>query len=339
MRVEGRVTSVSWIPTEAMNGMMRVPLDLGIGHYDQPPPNRLGGEDDLEDWRANDRFRFANHLRAAIEVEDGRIVDAEHLGGGVIGATTMRIVRSSLTIPAVSFPDITDIERRDTSVTFVQTAGGRTGAPLPRKVSKPPFVRLVAPTAWTTLALTLHADGRVEHEVRSVSPFPRHWIYDDSGQLVEKSGIISYDDWARVQNPDETPWRGGTDRGALVTKVESALEHQLSALIMQKDQNPTIENHPVGTKLVEQGDWGASVYLLLDGIVSVDVDGGVVAEIGPGAVFGERAALEGGTRTATLTALTPVRVAHVLPEQIDRSALAQLADQHRRENEASAPTT
>lgn len=332
MRVEGRVTSVSWIPSEAMNGMMKVPMELGIGHYDSAPPDRLGAGE-LATWRDEDRFRFANDLAAAIEVEDGRIVSSELLGGGMIGATTMRVVGSSLTIPAVAFPDITEVEEGETSVTFVQTAGGRTGAPLPRKVSRPPFVRLVAPTAWTTLALTLHADGRVEHEVRGASPFPRHWIYDGDGTLVSKTGIISYDAWAREQDPDATPWRSGANREAVITEVETALERDLSQRIMRGGEKPTVEEHAAGAHLVEQGDWGASLFLLLDGVLQVVVDGEPLAEIGPGAVLGERAVLEKGVRTATLVALTDVRVAVARSEQVDRVALARLSQGHRREEQ------
>jgi CRP-like cAMP-binding protein len=50
-----------------------------------------------------------------------------------------------------------------------------------------------------------------------------------------------------------------------------------------------------------------------------------VAEIGPGAVLGERAVLEGGTRTATLRARTGCRVAVVSPELIDQGSLQALS--------------
>ena len=46
------------------------------------------------------------------------------------------------------------------------------------------------------------------------------------------------------------------------------------------------------------------MFLILDGMFVVEVDGEQVAEIGPGAVVGERASLEGGLRTATLRATT-----------------------------------
>ena len=51
MRIEKSVTSVSWIPSEAMTGLLRVPVDLGIGHYDDPLPDHI---DDLEALRRTD---------------------------------------------------------------------------------------------------------------------------------------------------------------------------------------------------------------------------------------------------------------------------------------------
>jgi CRP-like cAMP-binding protein len=48
-------------------------------------------------------------------------------------------------------------------------------------------------------------------------------------------------------------------------------------------------------------------------------------------VLGERAILEGGTRTATLRAVTPAKVAVASADQLDRAALAQVSAGHRRE--------
>ena len=45
MRYESSVTSLSWIPSEAVTGSMRVAFDSGIGHYDDPPPAELGDLD------------------------------------------------------------------------------------------------------------------------------------------------------------------------------------------------------------------------------------------------------------------------------------------------------
>jgi hypothetical protein len=57
-----------------------------IGHYDDPPPDRIDGPSDLEQLRDADRFREANLLHAWIEVEDGSIVDSGYFGGGLVGS-------------------------------------------------------------------------------------------------------------------------------------------------------------------------------------------------------------------------------------------------------------
>ena len=86
-----------------------------------------------------------------------------------------------------------------------------------------------------------------------------------------------------------------------------------------------------GEVLIEQGSPAGPVYLLLDGLLAVEVDGAEVGVVGPGAVVGERAHVEGDTRTATLRARTDVRLAVARPEQLDPAALAELTALHRRE--------
>ena len=63
MRIESSVTAVSWIPSEAITGPSKIPFELGVTHYDQPPPDTL---EDLEELRTSDRFREANELRAFV---------------------------------------------------------------------------------------------------------------------------------------------------------------------------------------------------------------------------------------------------------------------------------
>lgn len=71
---------------------------------------------------------------------------------------------------------------------------------------------------------------------------------------------------------------------------------------------------------------------MLDGVIRVERDGKRLAEYGPGALLGERAHLEGGTRTSTLVAVTPCRVASLDASQFERSDLAELSGEHRRED-------
>jgi hypothetical protein len=321
-RFETSVTAISWIPSEAISGPSKIPFEFGVTHYDDPPPDQLV---DLEELRLTDRFREANELRAFIEVEDGRIQAYGHLGQGHIGATTVRIGPAAIRFPAVHLPDIQpDPEVGPTAVRFVQTVGGRMGLPTPRPVPHKPFVQFWPSIAWTTLALTINADGTSSHELVGASPFPRHWIYDDDGKLVQKSGVIDFNKWFNNSFGDRTPW-GEVDSPAVVAAVESAAERALSGTIMRGDVKPDIRSIAEGEELVTQGDSGTDVFLVLDGMFTVEVDGEPVSEIGPGAVVGERAGLVDGKRTATLRARTAGRVASVPSDALDSEALGSLA--------------
>jgi hypothetical protein len=217
---------------------------------------------------------------------------------------------------------------------FVQTAGGRTGLPAPRPVRHPPFVQWQAPLVWTTLSLTLHADGHAEYEVAGASRFPRHWIYDAAGELAHKSGLTDYANWFGVSFGRHTPW-GDEESPALVTAVETALERTLSVQLMHGGAKPRISQLDAGAQLVRQGEPGREIYLVLDGVVRVERDGTRLAEYGPGAMLGERAGLEGGVRTSTLVAVTACRVASVDAGQFDSAMLTELAAGHQREDMAA----
>lgn len=328
MRIEARVVAVSWIPSEAVKGVMKAPFEVGLSHYDQAPPEVLG---DLDDWKARDLFRVANDLRAWIEVaEDGSITGHAYEGGGVIGATTVGVGPATATFQAIAYPDLQQApDVGDGWVRFQQTAGGRTGVPAPRRVAAPPYVQYNAPTAWSTLSLTIHTDGRVEHALVGASPFPRHWVYGPDGALTAKSGLIDFKEWYRHAFGENSPW-GGEDAPAVVAELESALERQLSGVIMG-DGKPKVRTVKEGATITRQGEEAESIYLLLDGVVRVEVDGEPVANLGPGALIGERAVLEGGRRTATLVAVTRCKLAEARKVELDPAALAAIGEGHRRE--------
>lgn len=329
MRIESSVTSVTWIPSEAIEGMPKLPFEWGIAHYDEPPHDRLL---DLDAMHENDLFREANELKAWIEVEDdGEITGHGYAGGGRIGVTRLKLLRREIAFPAVQYPVIqAEPEVGDGWVRFVQSAGGHMGLPAPRRVSGKPFMRIASASAWTTLELVIRADGSSEGKLVGASHFPRHWVYDADGVLVEKSASIDFERWYRESHGANTPW-GEEDSPAIATAVESELERELSASIMRAGATLERRSFAPGEALVKQGDEGRELFLLLDGIVDVEVDGEEVAEIGPGALLGEMALLEGGKRTATLWATTPVRAVVVPPEAVSESALAELAAGRRRE--------
>lgn len=328
MRFESSVTSVSWIPSEAVSGAFKLPFSFGIAHYDDPPPSELQDPQELVN---GDRCRFCNQLRAFIEVEHGRITNHGWLGDAFVGSTTLRLGSAAVTFAPVVFPTLRpEPVVTPTSVKFTQTCGARTGVPAPRPVSRPPFFQWAAPTAWTTLELELYADGSATRQLIGASSFPRHWVYDHERKLFQKSSLIDFDAWGKEHFGDNTPW-GAVDSPALVSAVESALEQQLSLTIMRAGTRPKICTLQVGDELCRQGEEGDELFLLLDGLLEVQVDGVPIVDLGPGAVLGERALLEGGRRTSSLVARTRCKVAVASSEQVDREKLAELSLQHRRE--------
>ena len=275
MRIDSSITSISWIPSEAVTGITKGVFESGVAHYDSPPPDLIGPDilGTLEELRKADRFRFANHLSVHVEfADDGSVIDCGYLGGGRIGATTVQFGKQ-FTVAAVSLPDRQfEPEIGDGWVRFTQSAGGRTGFPAPRAVRRPPFVQYAAPIAWSTLELTVHADGRSEGRLVGASPFPRHWVYDERGALTAKSGLIDYKDWAGHAFGKHTPW-GDEESAAFVTEVETALERELSSVIMHGADEPLIRKVKAGATLTEQGAAADDLFLLLDGVLVVEVDG------------------------------------------------------------------
>ena len=306
-------------------------MDIGLGHYDIAPPSHIDDQT-LDQLRADDRLRAANRLAAWIEVDGdtNEIVDAGYSGRGVVGSTSGKIGRARLTFPGIGYPVLQhEPEISGTNARFVQSVGCRTGAPLPHRIDRPPYLRITAPTTWTTLALEIDANGTSRFEVVGAAAFPRHWIYDHNGKLAAKNGMVNWADWTRTHEHERSPWHG-VERPIVVADAEPAIERSLSGQVMAS--GPDIRELPEGAALTRQGEPGEELYLVLDGMFSVDVDGVVVAEVGPGAIVGERAALERGTRTSTVTASTPARVAAVSVDSFDRDVLAEVAAGHRRED-------
>jgi CRP-like cAMP-binding protein len=63
---------------------------------------------------------------------------------------------------------------------------------------------------------------------------------------------------------------------------------------------------PAGTTLTTQGEVGREAFVLLAGTADVIRDGELVATLGPGDHVGELSLLDGGPRTATVTATSDV---------------------------------
>lgn len=339
--MDGAVTTVSWIPSEAVTGVARTAFDRGVTHYDDPPADRIGDAVELYQQGRADTYRFANRLACWADVEDGRVVGAGYARDsiGVMGGTTLRLGPLSTRLAAVALPIVRrDPEIGPAGVVFRQSFGGRTALPSPRRTVAAPFLDVRPPLVWTTLEIRIHPDGTVDGRLIGASAFPRHWVYGGDGALVAKSGRADFATWFRTGSREATPWGNG-DSTVVVSAVESALEREVASVIMRGGARPEVVRYPEGTVLMREGEAGSNVYLVLDGVLAVSVGGERLAELGPGAVVGERALLEAGRRTSTLVALTPVTVARASRDLVDEEALRHLSEGHHREADAPAAET
>jgi CRP/FNR family transcriptional regulator, cyclic AMP receptor protein len=78
-----------------------------------------------------------------------------------------------------------------------------------------------------------------------------------------------------------------------------------------------------GATIVGEADEAMDFYLILSGQASVEVRGRPRGKLGPGDHFGEMSVIDGGPRTATVTADGPVWAL-----RLDRSNFLTLLDQH-----------
>src|SRR4029450_8342544 len=93
VRIEKSVTSITWIPSEAISGMPKMPFGMGVAHHDGAP-------------REYDGSREANERRAWAEFEDGKPSGYGYSGGGHIGVTRIKLLHREFAFPAVQYPTI-----------------------------------------------------------------------------------------------------------------------------------------------------------------------------------------------------------------------------------------
>lgn len=320
------MTAITWLPFAALDALPNMPLGFAVAHYDEPPGDRLR---DLDQLREADAFREANELRAWIEVDDGEIVAHARDGRGLLAGVGRDLGAEQVAFPAVEFPVIRpEPEVGDGWARFTQTVGGRIGLPAPRPVQGEPYFHFGSALAWTTLELVLRVDGGAEGRLVASSPFPRHSVYGADGRLAGEHGLSDFDGWYRESFGETTPW-GDEDASTIAAAVEARLEEELTRVALVTNARLPRQRLETGETLVEQGETGADMFLLLDGLLDVEIDGETVARVGAGALLGELAVLGDGRRKATLRAGRACRVAVLPGEAIAGSQLAALALERR----------
>jgi len=314
MRIDASATAITWLPFDALDRIRVIPIELALAHYDEPPPEVIP---DLDELRRRDAFREGNELRAWIEIDGGEIVDYGQAGRSLIGDGP-EIGAQQVSFAAVEFPVIQpEPEVGDGWIRFTQTVGGRIGLPAPRPVVGRPYFHVGAVSSWTTLELLMREDGASETRLVAASPFPRHSVYAGR-QLVEVFAASEF------ELGDGTPW-GDEATPAFAAAVESELERKLATSILRDGVRLVRRRVARGETLVEQGKPGDDLFVLLDGVFDVEVDGEVVAQVGSGAILGERAVVGDGLRTATLRAVRSSRVAVIGSDAISRPHLFEIS--------------
>jgi Cyclic nucleotide-binding domain len=320
VRIESSVTAITWLPFAALDALPNMPLGFAVAHYDEPPGELLG---DVDRLREADAFREANQLSAWIEAEGGEILGHGHEGRGLVTGVGRALGTEQVAFPAVEYPVIQpEPEVGDGWVRFTQTVGGRIGLPAPRPVRGKPYFHIGSALAWTTVELQIHADGESRGRLVGASPFPRHAVYDADGVRVAEQGLGNFDGWYRDAFGAPTPW-DDVDEGEVASAVEARLEEELTRVAIDSGAKLPRLRLGVGETLVEQGEPGSDMFLLVDGILDVEIDGETVAQVGAGALLGELAVLGDGRRKATLRAVRPCRVAVLAREHVS-SELAAL---------------
>jgi CRP/FNR family transcriptional regulator, cyclic AMP receptor protein len=80
---------------------------------------------------------------------------------------------------------------------------------------------------------------------------------------------------------------------------------------------------PAGARLAREGAIGHEFFIIVSGTASVEHEGVHVADVGPGDYQGELSLLDGGRRTATVTATSPMTVMVASQQEFN-----QLLDEH-----------
>ena len=104
------------------------------------------------------------------------------------------------------------------------------------------------------------------------------------------------------------------DRRALIEVLgRSQLFQGLSKKELERVLRSADEvDHSVGTEVTQEGKGGVGFHLILSGSATVEQRGRTVRKLGPGDSFGDIALIDGGPRTATVRADTPLHTLSIV---------------------------
>ena len=234
-----------------------------------------------------------------------------------------RAARQARTSPACrpsTLPELRadpEVRRRRRCASCRRSAADRR-CPAPRRVNHPPFVQFEGPTVWSTLALTLHADGRSRVRADRREPVPaalgvrqrRQAERARPGSPISRSGggtrsASTRRGATRIRRRSSPRWRPRSSASCRRT-------------IMRGGEKPKVRKLKEGARARRAGPARQRAVSPARRRAQRRSRRRVGRRTRTGRIVGERAILEGGRRTSTLRALTPKRsVAVADADQID----------------------
>jgi CRP-like cAMP-binding protein len=88
--------------------------------------------------------------------------------------------------------------------------------------------------------------------------------------------------------------------------------------LKQIDQASTMAEFPAGSVMCKQGQSGHELMVVVAGTARVEIDGNEVNQLGAGEFIGELSLLDGGPRSATVTAIDDVRALVLAPREFSQ---------------------
>ena len=116
------------------------------------------------------------------------------------------------------------------------------------------------------------------------------------------------------RRPDRPLGRRGADLLAQVPLFEGLSKRHLKKIAEHADQVSFREKETI----VEAGQPGGTFFVVVEGEAKVVQKDRVIARVGPGEFFGEISLLDGGPRTASVVADTPVVAVRLFKASFDR---------------------
>jgi hypothetical protein len=166
----------------------------------------------------------------------------------------------------------------------------------------------------------LAGSGMIDEAITQYEATARY--YEDNGLTVQAIAVKKKAEKVREQLPQPADAAGKTEplfsRPVPKSPLFEALQDdERDALIKEME----VESHDEGSVIINEGDPGSSMYLIVSGEVKVYTRGttGTVylARLGEGDFFGEVSVLTGKPRTATITASQRTELLRLDKEKLD----------------------